>query len=217
VASLDQSLKRMGLDYVDIFYHHRPDLETPVEETLEALDIIVRQGKALYAGVSSYQGAQFVQAAETARRRGWAPITIHQPRYHMLERWVEHDLLAQTNAYGTGVIAFCPLAQGVLTSKYLDPATPLPKESRAADPDGYLQPGQVTPMIGKVRALNEIAKCRGQSMAQMALSWVLRTESVTSALIGASRPAQITECVGALANLAFSEKELAEIDKIALG
>jgi L-glyceraldehyde 3-phosphate reductase len=217
VASLDQSLKRMGLDYVDIFYHHRPDPDTPVEETLEALDIIVRQGKALYAGVSSYRGAQFVQAAETARRRGWTPIVIHQPLYHMLERWVEHDLLAHTDAYGTGVIAFCPLAQGVLTSKYLDPTTPLPKDSRAADPDGFLQPGQVTPMIEKVRKLNEIAKRRGQSMAQMALSWVLRSESVTSALIGASRPAQITECVGALENLAFSEEELAEIDRIALG
>ncbi len=215
-ASLDQSLKRMGLDYVDIFYSHRPDPNTPLEETLGALDLIVRQGKALYAGVSNYRGAFFVQAAETVQRRGWTPLTLHQPRYSIFDRWVETDLLLYTAAYGTGVIVFSPLAQGLLSDKYLDPANPIPPQSRAADPDGFLQPQQVTPArVDQVRQLNEIALRRGQSLAQMAIAWVLRDPRVTSALIGARTPAQITECTAALERLHFDAEELAEIDMIA--
>jgi L-glyceraldehyde 3-phosphate reductase len=216
VASLDQSLKRMGLDYVDIFYSHRPDPDTPLEETIGALEQIVRQGKALYAGVSNYRGAFFVQAAELVQRRAWAPLTIHQPRYSIFDRWIESDLLQYTAAYGTGVIVFSPLAQGLLSDKYLDPANPIPTQSRAADPDGFLQAHQITPeKVEQARRLNEIARERGQSLAQMALAWTLRDPRVTSALIGARTPAQVTECVAALAHLHFDAEELAEIDAIA--
>lgn len=216
VASLDQSLRRMGLDYVDIFYSHRPDPDTPLEETLGALDLIVRQGKALYAGVSSYRGAFFVQAAELVQRRAWAPITIHQPKYNMLHRWIETDLLDYTDAYGTGIIVFSPLEQGLLSEKYLDPAHPIPAASRAADPDGYLKAEQVTAekreIIGRLSAL---AKKRGQSLAQMAIAWTLRDPRVTSALIGARNPEQIRECAAARDNMRFTAEELAAIDAVA--
>ncbi|MCL4216006.1 MAG: aldo/keto reductase [Candidatus Hydrogenedentes bacterium] len=213
VSSLDQSLIRLGLDYVDIFYHHRPDPNTPLEETIGALDLIVRQGKALYAGVSNYRGAHFVQSVELTRQRGWTPLTIHQPRYSMFDRWVEHDLLEYTDKYGVGVIAFSPLEQGLLTSKYLKG---IPKDSRAADPDGYLQQDEVTKdRVERVKQLAVIAKEREQTMAQLAIAWTLRDPAVTSALIGASRPGQILDCVGALDNLKFSVDELSRIDEIA--
>jgi len=216
VASLDQSLRRMGLDYVDIFYSHRPDPDTPLEETLGALDLIVRQGKALYAGVSSYRGAFFVQAAELVRRRAWAPLTIHQPKYNMLHRWIETDLLDYTEAYGTGVIVFSPLEQGLLSEKYLDPANPIPAASRAADPDGYLKAEQVTAEKREIlRRLSALAKKRGQGLAQMAIAWTLRDPRVTSALIGARNPYQIRECVAALDNSAFTAEELEAIDAVA--
>lgn len=218
VASLDQSLRRLGLDYVDIFYSHRPDPTTPLEETLGALDLIVKQGKALYAGVSNYRGAFFVQAAETVRRHDWTPITIHQPRYSMLDRWIEHDLLDYTEQYGAGVIVFSPLEQGILTNKYLDPNNPIPQQSRAADPDGFLRESQVTPeVIAKVRRLNEMAQDRGQTMAQMAIAWTLRDPRVTSALIGARTPQQVVDCAGALERLEFTEDELSAIDDILSG
>jgi L-glyceraldehyde 3-phosphate reductase len=216
VASLDQSLRRMGLDYVDIFYSHRPDPNTPLEETVGALDLIVRQGKALYAGVSSYRGPFFSQACELVERKGWKPLTIHQPRYNILDRWVENDLLQRTDHYGTGVIVFSPLAQGLLSDKYLDPANPIPVQSRAGDPDGYLQPDQVTAeKLGQIRRLNIIALRRGQTLAQMAIAWTLRDPRVTSSLIGARNPDQIRECVAALDHLHFDAEELAEIDTIA--
>lgn len=215
VASLDQSLKRMKLDYVDVFYSHRPDPQTPLEETLGALDLVVRQGKALYAGVSSYRGAHFVQAVETVRRHDWTPITLHQPVYNLLNRWIETDLLDYTAHYGTGVIVFSPLAQGILTNKYLDPANPIPPDSRAADPHGFLRPEHVTAeKVEQVRRLNEIARQRGQSMAQMAVAWILRDPRVTSALIGARNPQQVIDCVGALKNTRFSAEECAAIDAI---
>ncbi len=215
VASLDQSLQRLGLDYVDIFYSHRPDPETPLEETLGALDLIVKQGKALYAGVSSYRGAFFVQAAETIKRHDWTPITIHQPCYNMMHRWIEYDLLEYTEEYGVGVIVFSPLAQGLLTNKYLDPSNPIPEISRAADPDGFLRKEAVTEdVVARVRKLAELAKARGQSVAQLALAWVLRDPRITSALIGARTPEQVKDCVGALDNLAFTEHELAVIDAL---
>lgn len=216
VASLDQSLRRMGLDYVDIFYSHRPDPDTPLEETIGALDHVVRQGKALYAGVSNYRGARFQEAAELVRERGWTPLTIHQPRYSMMDRWIEADLLEHTAANGAGVIVFSPLEQGLLSGKYLDPANPIPPQSRAADPDGFLQPAQVTPeKVDRARRLNEIARKRGQSLAQTAVAWTLRDPRVTSALIGARTPEQIEECVAALENLEFTEEELTAIDAIA--
>lgn len=216
MASLDQSLKRLQLDYVDIFYSHRPDPSTPLEETIGALNDMVRQGKALYAGVSSYHGAFFVQAAELVKQRGWAPLTIHQPNYSLLDRWIEGDLLDYTEQYGTGVIVFSPLAQGLLTSKYLDPKNPIPAGSRADDPTGFLKPDQVTSdIVGRVRKLNEIAKRRGQSMAQMAIAWVLRDARVTSALVGAHNPEQVRDNIGALKNLRFDAEELAAIDAIA--
>lgn len=216
VASLDQSLQRMGLDYVDIFYSHRPDPSTPLEETIGALDLIVRQGKALYAGVSSYFGAFFVQAAELVDKRGWSPITIHQPRYNIFDRRPEYDLFEHTEDYGSGVIVFSPLNQGVLTNKYLDPANPIPKDSRAADPEGCLSESYVTQeRVERVRKLNAIAEKRGQTMAQMAIAWVLRDHWVTSALIGARNAQQIADCVAALDNTHFAAEELAAIDAIA--
>lgn len=216
VASLDQSLRRMGLDYVDVFYSHRPDPDTPLEETLGALDLIVRQGKALYAGVSSYRGPLFIQASELVRQRNWTPLTLHQPRYSMLDRWIETDLLDHTDAYGTGVIVFSPLEQGLLTNKYLDPANPIPRDSRAADPDGFLRPDQVTAAkVAQARSLNELAGKRGQRLAQMALAWTLRDPRVTSAIIGARTPEQIRECAAALDTPGFTPEEEAAIDAIA--
>lgn len=214
VASCDQSLRRMGLDYFDIFYLHRPDPWTPLEESLGALDQLVRQGKALYAGVSSFSGAHFAESVRICERHDWAPITIHQPYYNMLGRGIEADLLPQTERAGTGVIAFSPLASGLLTDKYL--GGDIPEDSRAALSWGEENArGRLTPRrLGALRDLNELARRRGQTLAQLALAWVLRLPAVTSALIGASRAQQIEENVAALDNLDFSEEELSEIDAI---
>ncbi len=210
IASLDQSLRRLGVDYVDIFYSHRPDPATPLEETLGALDTVVRQGKALYAGISSYDAPTTVRAQAVARELG-TPITIHQPSYSLLNRWVEHGLTEHCGALGIGLIAFCPLAQGLLTRKYLEG---VPEGSRASKPSGFLRPEQITEeQLGRVRRLDALAQARGQSLAQMALAWVLRDERVTSALIGASRVGQIEENVAALERLAFDEAELRAIDE----
>jgi len=211
LASLDQSLQRLGLDYVDIFYSHRPDNDTPLEETIGALDSAVRQGKALYVGISSYNGAMTEAAMKVALELR-TPLIIHQPAYSMLNRWIEPDVLPQTRRFGLGVIAFCPLSQGLLTDKYLKG---IPAGSRAASADGFLRPEHVTPeAVAKVQKLHVIAQRRGQTMAQMALAWVLRDEAVTSALIGASRVSQIDDNVAALATLKFSTEELREIDRI---
>jgi len=216
VASLDQSLKRLGLDYVDIFYAHRPDPETPLEETMEALDLIVRQGKALYVGVSNFSGAQFAEAVRITRERRLTPITIHQPYYNMLGRGIEWDLLDHTERCGTGVIVYCPLASGVLTDKYLGGT--IPPDSRAALLWGEEQAKRrlTEETLEKVRKLNEIAKARGQTLAQRAIAWILRIPSITSVLIGASRVEQIEENVKALENLSFSREELEAIDAITL-
>ncbi len=208
LASLDQSLRRMGLDYVDIFYSHRPDPNTPVEETMDALAQAVRQGKALYVGISRYEPEEAEAAFAALRARG-VPCLIHQPRYSLLERAPEAGLLDLLAREGVGAIAFCPLAQGLLTDRYLHG---IPEDSRAAL-GRFLKTEQVEAAVEKVRALSGIAAARGQSMAQMALAWVLRG-GVTSALIGASRPAQIAENVAALDNLAFSAEELSAIDGI---
>jgi len=211
VASLDQSLKRMGLDYVDIFYHHRPDPETPLEETMGALDFIVRSGRALYVGISSYPPALTQQAAHILRGLG-TPCVIHQPSYNMFDRWIEDQLLDVLHTEGMGCIVFSPLAQGLLTNRYLKG---IPADSRAAKPHGYLSPEDVTKAtVTKVRALNTIAQSRGQTMAQMALAWNLRRPEVTSVIAGASRPSQIEDNVGALANLEFSQDDLQKIDAI---
>jgi L-glyceraldehyde 3-phosphate reductase len=211
VASCDQSLKRMGLDYVDIFYSHRPDPDTPLEETMGALDYIVRSGRALYAGISSYSPEQTRQAAEILQRMG-TPCLIHQPSYNMFNRWVEDGLLDVLEEKGIGCIAFSPLAQGLLTDRYL---VDIPPDSRAGKPNTFLRPEQVTEdKIGKVRRLNQIAQARGQSMAQMAIAWVLRRPVVTSALIGASRVQQIEDIAAAQKNLSFSAEELDKIDSI---
>ena len=212
LASLDQSLKRLQLDYVDIFYHHRPDPNTPLEETLGALDTAVRQGKALYAGISSYSGARTVEAARVAQKNHFAPLLIHQPYYNMLSRGIETDLLSEAHKYGIGIIAFCPLAQGLLTDRYLQS---IPLDSRAGSATGFLRPQHITEAtLAKVRKLNDHARQRGQTLAQMALAWTLRMDGVTSALIGASRPAQIKENVAALANASFTSEELKKIDAI---
>ena len=212
VSSLDQSLKRLGLDYVDIFYHHRPDPETPLEETMKALDLIVRQGKALYIGLSNYSAKQTEEAVNILNQLG-TPLLIHQPNYSMFNRWVEDGLLDVLSKNGVGSIAFCPLAQGLLTNKYIKG---IPADSRAADPNSvFLNADSVTlEKIEKVKLLNEIAQNRGQSMAQLALAWVLRKGHITTALIGASKASQITENVGALSNLDFTDDELNAIDKI---
>jgi L-glyceraldehyde 3-phosphate reductase len=211
LASLDQSLKRMGLEYVDIFYSHRPDPETPIEETMGALDQAVRSGKALYAGISSYDAQQTAVAAKILRELG-TPCLIHQPRYSMFSRWVEDGLLDVLGEEGIGGIAFCPLAQGLLTDRYLHG---IPEDSRANKPNSFLKKNDIDELrLGQVRALSEVAKQRGQTLAQMALAWVLRDERMTSALIGASRVEQIEQNVAALSNLAFSADELARIDGI---
>ncbi len=211
VSSLDQSLKRMGLDYVDIFYSHRFDPDTPLEETMLALDHIVRSGKALYVGISSYSAEQTREAARILNELG-TPLTIHQPRYSMLDRWIENGLQDELDTIGAGSIAFCPLEQGVLTSKYLNG---VPEDSRAASSSVFLGKDQITPeTVRKVRALNQVAAARGQSLAQMALAWVLRNGKVTSALIGASRVSQIEENIAALDNLEFSAEELQRIETI---
>ena len=211
LASLDQSLRRLGLEYVDIFYHHRPDPETPLEETMGALAAAVHQGKALYAGISAYSPEETRRAARMLRDLG-TPCLIHQPRYSMFDRSVEEGLLTTLEAEGIGCIPFSPLAQGLLTDKYLDG---IPEDSRAAKPHGFLGRGEVTDgVVGQVRRLRDVARERGQSIAQLALAWVLRQPAVTSVLIGASRVGQIDECVGALENLTFSDDELQQIDRI---
>lgn len=210
VASCDQSLKRMGLDYVDIFYSHRFDPDTPLEETMGALDYIVRSGRALYAGISSYNAEATRKAAAILKELG-TPCVIHQPSYNILNRWVETDGLKDTlHELGIGSIAFIPLAQGVLTNKYLNG---IPAGSRATQ-DKSLHPSVVEKALESVRKLNAMAEGRGQSLAQMALAWVLRKGGITSALIGASKPEQVVDCVGALKNLDFTEGELAAIDAI---
>jgi len=214
VASCDQSLKRMGLDYVDIFYSHRPDPDTPLEETMGALDYIVRSGRALYAGISSYNPEMTRRAAQILRQLG-TPCLIHQPSYSMFNRWIEDGLTQVLDEEGIGCIAFSPLAQGLLTNRYLQE---IPSDSRAGKTGTFLKPEQVTEeKIEKVRKLNEIAQARGQTMAQLAIAWVLRLPQVTSALIGASRPQQIIDVVGTLDNLAFSQDEINRIDAILAG
>ncbi len=211
VASLDQSLKRMGLDYVDIFYHHRPDLETPLEETMSALDFVVKQGKALYVGISNYKPDQARRASQILRSLGTRCL-IHQPSYSMFNRWIEGGLLQVLEEEGIGCIAFSPLAQGLLTNRYLEG---VPAGSRASKPHGFLKPEQITAeKLEKVRRLSEIALGRGQSLAQMAIAWVLRHPAMTSALIGASRVEQIENLVAALNNLSFSADELESVDRI---
>ena len=208
-ASLDQSLKRMGLDYVDIFYHHRPDPNTPLEETMGALDHAVRQGKALYAGISNYQPEATKAAADILRKLG-TPCLIHQPVYNMFNRWIENGLTDVLEQEGIGCIPFSPLAQGQLTDRYLKE---IPKDSRAGK-GGFLKSPDVERNLPKVRALNAVAEKRGQPLAEMALAWVLRLPTVTSALIGASSKAQLDTNVGVLKKLDFSTGELSEIDKI---
>jgi L-glyceraldehyde 3-phosphate reductase len=211
VSSLDQSLRRLGLDYVDIFYHHRPDPETPLEESMGALDHLVRSGKALYVGISNYPAPQAKRAAEILRQLG-TPCLIHQPAYNMFNRWVEGELLGVLGEQGMGCIAFSPLAQGMLTGRYL---AGIPADSRAGKPTGFLRPEHVTDeKLDKVRALAGIAEARGQSLPQLAIAWVLRHPGMTSALIGASRFEQIQDAVGALKNLSFSAQELGQIDQI---
>jgi L-glyceraldehyde 3-phosphate reductase len=211
VASLDQSLKRMGLDYVDIFYHHRPDPETPLEETMSALDLIVRQGKALYAGISNYAPEEAAEAFKILKDLG-TPCLIHQPKYSMFERWVENGLLDLLEAEGVGCIAFSPLAQGLLTDKYLHG---IPENSRAAKATGFLQREQVTEQhVQQASRLNAIAGKRGQSLAQMALSWLLKDKRITSVLVGASSSEQLLDSLKCLNNLQFSESELNEIEVI---
>ena len=212
LASCDQSLKRMGLDYVDIFYSHRYDPDTPLEETMGALDTIVRSGRALYAGISSYNSEQTRRAVAILKDLG-TPCIIHQPSYNILERWVENDGLKDTlKELGVGSIAFIPLAQGLLTKKYLNG---IPEGSRATQGKS-LDPVVISPRaLEGIRALNGMAEDRNQTLAQMALAWVLRGGGITSALIGASRPEQVTDCAGAIRNLDFTPDELARIDQIA--
>jgi L-glyceraldehyde 3-phosphate reductase len=212
IASCDQSLKRLGLDYVDIFYSHRFDPETPLEETMGALDAIVRSGRALYAGISSYNAERTREAAAILKDLG-TPCLIHQPSYNMINRWVERDGLKETlKELGIGSIAFTPLAQGMLTAKYLEG---IPEGSRATQGKSLRKEFLNDRAIEHIRALNAIAERRGQTLAQMAIAWVLRDGGITSALIGASRPSQVEDCVGAVANLDFSADELAEIDRYA--
>ncbi len=214
IASADQSLKRMGLDYVDIFYSHRPDPDTPLEETMGALDYIVRSGRALYVGLSNYSAAKTRQAVKILRELG-TPCLIHQPKYSMFERWVEGGLLDLVEEEGVGCIPFSPLAQGMLTDKYLDG---IPHDSRAGKSTGFLRPDELTSSrLESIRSLHGVAQRRGQKLAQMALAWVLRQSGVTSALIGASKIAHIDDALGALDAGEFSAAELEEIEAILAG
>lgn len=212
ISSLDQSLKRMGLDYVDIFYSHRMDPDTPQEETMGALDYAVRSGRALYAGISNYSAEKTREAAAILRELG-TPCVIHQARYNIFDRWIEDGLTDVLEDEGIGAIVFCPLAQGLLTDKYLKN---VPSDSRAAKEHGFLQEASVHDHIEKIRALNDIAQARGQSLAQMAITWVLRQKTVTSALIGASRPRQIMDNLAALDTAPLRSDELQAIDAIFL-
>ena len=214
LSSLDQSLRRMGLEYVDIFYHHRPDPDTPLEETMGALAHAVHRGKALYAGISNYPPAETARAAKLLRELG-TPCLIHQPRYSMLDRWVEPELLATLAAEGMGGIVFSPLAKGLLTDRYFKG---VPDDSRAGHDPRFLRPQDITEaLLSRTKQLNELAKSRGQTLAQLALAWVLRHPTVTSALIGASRVSQVEDCVGATRNLKFTPAELMQIDQILAG
>ena len=215
LASLDQSLKQLQLDYVDIFYHHRPDPDTPLEETMSALDQAVRSGKALYAGISNYDGQRTSDAVSVIEKNNLSPLLIHQACYNMLDRQVEADLLAVTQRRGVGVIAFCPLAQGMLTDKYLNG---IPNDSRAASPTSFLSRDRASEpqVITKVKMLNAHAHQRGQTLAQMALAWTLRDPRITSALIGASSPEQIIQNVAALEHSRFTPDELQIIDDLLL-
>lgn len=211
LASLDQSLKRMQLDYVDIFYSHRPDPETPLEETMGALDYAVRSGKALYAGISNYPAELAAQAADILKQMG-TPCLIHQPKYSMFERWVENGLLDVVEEKGMGCIAFSPLAQGLLTNKY---QKGIPENSRAKKAHGALKLTQITPeILNKINALNEIAKMRNQSLAQMAIAWLLKDSRITSVLIGASSVAQLEDNIRSLGNITFTDQELERIETI---
>lgn len=210
-ASLDQSLKRMGLDYVDIFYSHRFDPDTPLEETMEALNLTILQGKALYVGISSYPPEETKKAAEILKEMGIRPL-IHQPKYSMFERWIEDGLLDVLEEQGMGCIVFSPLAQGLLTNRYLNE---IPKDSRAAKPHGFLEREAITTeTLEKIKALNKLAEQREQSLAQMALAWVLRDSRVTSAVIGVSRLEQLKDCLSALENVEFTQNELERIDGV---
>jgi L-glyceraldehyde 3-phosphate reductase len=214
VSSLDQSLKRLELDYVDIFYHHRPDPETPLEETMAALDLIVKQGKALYIGLSNYQTTEFEDALSILKRLG-TPCLIHQPKYSMFERWVEDTLLDSLEKHQVGCIPFSPLAQGLLTNKYL---YGVPEDSRLAKPHGFLNDSYATPeKLEKVKKLNEIALERNQTLAQMAISWLLKDDRVTTVLVGASKATQLEDSLKALDNIYFEEYELKAIEDILVG
>lgn len=211
IASCDQSLKRMGLDYVDIFYHHRPDPETPLEETMGALDQLVRQGKALYVGISQYSAAETARAYEILKEMG-TPLLIHQPRYSMLDRWVEGGLLDVLEEKGIGSIAFSPLEQGILTSKYLKG---IPQDSRAAKDGRYLKPDQISEdKVQMIKKLNDIAISRGQTLAQMAIAWLLKDHRITSVLVGVSKPEQLDDNVASIKNTQFSDSEITEIKSI---
>ncbi|WP_328951410.1 aldo/keto reductase [Streptomyces sp. NBC_00184] len=214
LSSLDQSLGRLGLDYVDIFYSHRPDPETPLEETMGALHTAVRQGKALYVGISNYSAEQTREAARILKGLG-TPLLIHQPRYSMLDRWVEDGLLTALDELGVGSIAYSPLEQGILSDRYL---RGIPEGSRAAGSSPFLSADSVTPeLVGRLRELDQLASARGQSLAQMALAWVLRGGRVTSAVVGASSVTQLENSVEAIRNLEFTDKELARIEKLLKG
>ena len=211
VSSLDQSLQRMGLDYVDIFYHHRPDPDTPLEETMAALDLIVRQGKALYVGISNYPADETAKACAILKQLG-TPCLIHQPKYSMFERWVEGGLLDVLESEGVGCIPFSPLAQGMLTDRYLKG---IPEDSRAHKPHGFLKENALTQeRLEQIRLLNDLALGRGQTLAQMALAWLMKDRRVTSVLIGASRPEQLADSLQCLKNQDFTEKELNMIETI---
>jgi L-glyceraldehyde 3-phosphate reductase len=214
IASCDQSLARLGVDYVDIFYHHRPDPKTPIEETIGALASLVAQGKALYAGVSSYSGEQFLAAAEAAKAVGM-PITIHQPYYNLLGRRIETDLLPLTAEWGTGVIAFCPLASGLLTDRYLDGVVPAGARG-ALWPGGWLRAHPEASRSEILTGLSEIARSRGQSLPQMALAWILREPSIASVAVGVSRVEQLEDNLKALDRLEFGAEELEAIDRLTL-
>ena len=214
VSSLDQSLKRIGVDYVDIFYHHRPDPNTPLEETMAALDLIVRQGKALYVGISNYKPEEAKKAIKLLKELG-TPCLIHQPRYSMLDRWVEDGLLDVLEEEGVGSIAFSPLGKGLLTDRYLNG---IPSDSRAASQSVFLRTDEITAKNVEIaKKLNVIAQNRGQKLAQMALAWVLRGERVTSVLIGASKVSQVEDCAATVNNLSFTEEELKSIEEILKG
>ncbi|WP_405607517.1 aldo/keto reductase [Polaribacter sp. Asnod1-A03] len=210
ISSLDQSLKRMNLDYIDIFYHHRPDNDTPLEETMGALDLIVRQGKALYVGLSNYKPERAEAAFKILKELG-TPCLIHQPRYSLFDRWIEDGLLDLLEKSQVGAICFSPLAQGMLTDKYING---LPKDSRAVKDGRYLKTDQVLEMLPKIKALNEVAENRNQNLAQMAISWILKDERITSVLIGASKTEQILDSLKATKNTSFSGEELKKINTI---